>query len=473
VAKALVEIADAGWRDDRGPSSVTLALARSLGDIKAGRERRAYLRHRQHDLRWIKVARLRFGQGVSLVDLSAGGALLDSPVALGPSSLSALEIIGGGLETVVPFRVLRCEIGGLTADGLTYRGACEFIRPLELPPFAPPAPQAPQPAAEGVVLDLDLALTNLIKRVGTRGEAGALPPAQILQALYALQSRALHLHVDPLGERLGALLGVVMPALERGAGLTALIEGIEIELRRVVPQARLRIGGAGNHLGDSGLSSILISVPGAAASCPPISVDLPRGLQLTPWQSRVLRITSRLIALLQRLVSVAPMKVAAPEALESSTPPATLAAEPVGTDVAAESVGWQKVVVRYAEGQTLKGYTQDFHASRPQLTLRSAPSAQADDSVIVPLARLKAVFFVREFAGNPHYVELKDSAESKQGGRRIEVTLNDEELIVGTTLNYRADGQGFFVTPLDPLTNNIRVFIVANSVRQVRFPGPR
>jgi len=50
------------------------------------------------------------------------------------------------------------------------------------------------------------------------------------------------------------------------------------------------------------------------------------------------------------------------------------------------------------------------------------------------------------------------------------VTLNDEEVIVGTTLNYRSGGQGFFVTPIDPQANNIRVFVVAQSVRQVRFP---
>ena len=50
------------------------------------------------------------------------------------------------------------------------------------------------------------------------------------------------------------------------------------------------------------------------------------------------------------------------------------------------------------------------------------------------------------------------------------MTLNDEEVIVGTTLNYRSGGQGFFVTPIDPQANNIRVFVVAQSVRQVRFP---
>jgi hypothetical protein len=79
------------------------------------------------------------------------------------------------------------------------------------------------------------------------------------------------------------------------------------------------------------------------------------------------------------------------------------------------------------------------------------------------------VFFVRDFAGNPGYVERTDTGDLRHG-RRIEVTLNDDEVLVGRTLSYRADGNGFFVFPADPLANNIRVFVVSSSVRQVRFP---
>jgi hypothetical protein len=480
MGQALLETTELEWRDDRGSHAVTLASELALVDLKTGRERRAYLRHRQQDLQWVRLARLRFGQSVSLVDLSAGGALLDSPVALGPNSVLALEIIGGGLDAVVPFRVLRCEVGELTAAGLTYRGACEFTRPLELPGFATQAPlrlptQIPPdvPEAAATVLDLDLALKNLVKRVGAPGEAGGLSPAHILQALNALRARALHLHVDPLGERLGALLGVVVPGLERQNGLSAIIEGMESELRRVVPQARLRIAGSDNRSSDPGLSSILISAPGAAASSPPVSIDLPLGMPLTPWQSRVLRTTSRLIALLQRLNPSGPVAVVAPEGPETSASAAPLPAPPVTADTAAEATVWQKVVVRYAEGQALKGYTPDFHPSRPHFSFQSTPAGLPDDTVVVPLVRLKAVFFVRDFDGNPDYVERKDLGGELQRGRRVEVTLNDDEVIVGTTLNYRSDGQGFFVTPVDPNTNNIRVFVVANSVRQVRFPVSR
>ena len=138
-------------------------------------------------------------------------------------------------------------------------------------------------------------------------------------------------------------------------------------------------------------------------------------------------------------------------------------------DDAPQATAWQKIVVRYVEGQMLKGYTQDFSANRPQFSLWPSINAAAHARVIVPLARLKGVFFVRDFAGNPGYVERADTG-GPQHGRRIEVTLLDDEVIVGRTLSYRADGHGFFVVPADPLANNIRVFVVASSVRQVRFP---
>jgi hypothetical protein len=111
----------------------------------------------------------------------------------------------------------------------------------------------------------------------------------------------------------------------------------------------------------------------------------------------------------------------------------------------------------------------DFRARGSLFSVGPSTRGDANDRVIVPLARLKAVFFVRDFAGNPGYVERTET-DAVQHGRRIEVTLVDDEVITGRTLSYRPDGHGFFVVPADPNTNNIRVFVVSSSVRQVRFP---
>ena len=127
---------------------------------------------------------------------------------------------------------------------------------------------------------------------------------------------------------------------------------------------------------------------------------------------------------------------------------------------------WQKVVVRYRDGRILRGFTCDFNSSRPQLHMSADPFST--DSLIVPINQLKALFFVRDFAGDPGYVEQKTFADQPQG-RRLEVTFEDGEVLVGSTLTYRPEGHGFFVHPADKKANNIRVFVSAVAVRHVRF----
>lgn len=83
---------------------------------------------------------------------------------------------------------------------------------------------------------------------------------------------------------------------------------------------------------------------------------------------------------------------------------------------------------------------------------------------------LKAVFFVRDFGGDSAYVEEKVFNRPSHG-RRVEVTFYDDEVIVGTTLGYRADAPSFFLSPVDPKANNLRVFVLMSAVRHVRFLG--
>jgi len=427
-------------------------------------ERRAAPRHGEERLRWVRVARLQFGHGVSLVDLSTGGARPNSRVALRPSYVSNLEIIGAGLETVVQFRVLRCEVAGLTAQGVIYRGACEFIRPIDLSDIGcPPV----HPAQSDDLLELDVVLKNLVRRASGEGGIERFSDSQLIKALTALQVRAANVVSDPMGRQLNALLRLALPAVVEGSGLTAILPAIEMQLGRVLPGAAVRFAATAADGGGFDQNSILIGTPGLFAGAPLVRIDVPKRLTMTAWQLRVTRATTRVIAIVQRLEPDRSIDVSSNMPHAPGQPEVMPASAPLSDDTAAAA--WQKVVVRYSDGKILKGYTRDFLASRKDFTLCSAPSRMADDAVIVPFMRLKAVFFVRDFAGNPGYVECNETSEPDRG-RRIEVTLNDEEVIVGTTLNYRSGGQGFFVTPIDPQANNIRVFVVAQSVRQVRFP---
>ena len=127
-------------------------------------------------------------------------------------------------------------------------------------------------------------------------------------------------------------------------------------------------------------------------------------------------------------------------------------------------------MVRYRDGAALKGFTLDFHSSREHFSLWPSVSAARSERVIVPLTRLKAVFFVKDFAGDPARMKRQAEFAEAATGRRVEITFADREVIRGTTLNYRPEGTGFFITPADTAGNNQRIFVVNGAVRQVRFP---
>jgi hypothetical protein len=443
----------------------------ALDPLPRTAERRLYQRLRDRDLRWVRQVRLGGNRSVSLVDLSASGALIDSPVPLRPASILTLQIAGAGVDTAVEFRVLRCQIGAIGRGGPTYRAACEFSRLIELPNARHAVPlEIPAANPSSGFVGLDLALKQLVERA-VPSAAHALDAECMLHALRALHNRALKQPGDPIGSPLADLLDHVLPALETETGLPAVLRRIEQQLRVTVPQATLRLAGV-HGAPPPGVRSTLIKLPGAAESQALVSIDIPRGVVLNDWQSRVVRLTSRVITLLQCFDAGSG---AAPGA-DASSEEDTLSLEPAASDAtdnppaaSGPQASWQKIVVRYAEGQILKGSSHDFSATRSHFSLWPSTTADANDRVIVPLPRLKAVFFVRDFAGNPGYVE-RNETDAVQHGRRIEVTLVDDEVITGRTLSYRPDGHGFFVVPADPNTNNIRVFVVSSSVRQVRFP---
>ena len=130
-----------------------------------------------------------------------------------------------------------------------------------------------------------------------------------------------------------------------------------------------------------------------------------------------------------------------------------------------------KVVARYANGRVLKGYTQDFFPNKDRFHL--FPAEKPDTlGVDVFLKDLKAIFLVRDFAGDSQYVERKRYLKGeKPSGRKLEVTFLDGELVVGATLGYDRNRPGFFILPADPKSNNVRIFVVASAVKNVRLLG--
>jgi len=129
-----------------------------------------------------------------------------------------------------------------------------------------------------------------------------------------------------------------------------------------------------------------------------------------------------------------------------------------------------KIVVRYFDGRTLKGTTQNFFPNKPVLHVNRHGGTGPGDVIEVSLEDLKAIFFVRDFTGDAKHVERKQLAPGERSqGRLMEVTCKDGEVIVGTTTGYDPKRPGFFLFPIDPSANNARVFMVTSAVRTARF----
>jgi PilZ domain-containing protein len=69
---------------------------------------------------------LRPGRAVSLVNVSAGGALVESPRPLRPGSDVHLQLTTGHRSFGLSARVLRCAVAAIDSTGVLYRGALSF-----------------------------------------------------------------------------------------------------------------------------------------------------------------------------------------------------------------------------------------------------------------------------------------------------------------------------------------------------------
>ena len=127
-----------------------------------------------------------------------------------------------------------------------------------------------------------------------------------------------------------------------------------------------------------------------------------------------------------------------------------------------------KVVVRFSAGQVLKGTTEDFFPNRPSFHLRLVGASEMLD---VLCKELKAVFFVKDFAGDPKRHEARGFERATTDisrGKKIAVRFKDGELIFGFTLTYMPDRSGYFITPADPSSNNLRIYVLTHAAREVK-----
>jgi len=132
-----------------------------------------------------------------------------------------------------------------------------------------------------------------------------------------------------------------------------------------------------------------------------------------------------------------------------------------------------KVVVHYLDGRVERGHTSDFQPIKEIFHIITKDEGK-DKSLPIKLVNLKAVFFVKELTGKHRtrpvikktFDDFKDKALV---GKKVKVEFNDGETLYGLTLGYSPQRRGFFFTPLDPESNNERIFAILSAVKDITF----
>jgi len=130
-----------------------------------------------------------------------------------------------------------------------------------------------------------------------------------------------------------------------------------------------------------------------------------------------------------------------------------------------------KVVVRYRNGEILKGTTQDFFPNRPVFHLLPLNGGQALE---VRTSELKAVFFVKDFNGHPERQDVPGflaAPGTVNQGRKIAIRFQDAEVICGYSVTFMPGRDGFFVFPADTEGNNLRIYVLSAATSDVKV-GP-
>jgi hypothetical protein len=136
----------------------------------------------------------------------------------------------------------------------------------------------------------------------------------------------------------------------------------------------------------------------------------------------------------------------------------------------------QKVVARFRDGRIVKGYLKDFRIDADTVLLNDA---QTKEESKVRVEELKAIFFVKTFKGYNDRVERKAFGIRRNRGRKTYVKFSDKETLVGyiegslpwdrgfSLAKLGAKARGFMVTPVDDASNNSKVFVVGNAIKDI------
>ena len=137
-----------------------------------------------------------------------------------------------------------------------------------------------------------------------------------------------------------------------------------------------------------------------------------------------------------------------------------------------------KVIVRYKNGEVMKGSTGDFIPNKDVFHLKllngeplyvnieELKVVHFVKDLEISIEELKAVFIVKSFEGNKDRKD-KYTDDMPGGGRKVQVEFSDGEVLIGYTQDCTTTRHGFFVVPADLQNNNDRIYVITSAIKNL------
>jgi len=132
----------------------------------------------------------------------------------------------------------------------------------------------------------------------------------------------------------------------------------------------------------------------------------------------------------------------------------------------------RKAVVKYQNGEIIKGWVEDFRPDRKSFILFPLIEYSEKDRIEIYFNSLKAVFFVKDFIGDKNYKKVRTfnvNLKITPSQRKLIVNFIDGEHLYGTSHSYGRYKIGFFVYPIDHKDNSDRIFVVHSAIESIRL----
>ena len=126
-----------------------------------------------------------------------------------------------------------------------------------------------------------------------------------------------------------------------------------------------------------------------------------------------------------------------------------------------------KIVVHMKDGKIHKGVTQDFRPAAE--TLHLLPAEGGGVPMRIRFEDMKAVFYVKDYVGNRDFVARRQWDLARRAGRKAILAFTDGEQVWGTVGEEGEGDRGFFFFPVDEDDNNIRIFVIRSSLKEMRL----